>query len=192
MEITEEILLKNGFEKKYCELTDQYWLEKLVEYKDYPDRTFFLEISDTTNMIGRKWYVHVDNDDCCTVGSVEFNTTTQFNAFMDILDIGFKMKHFGFSCVRKNKRHENRKLSFYEDDKHLADVSRYDGWILYSKFLEKEKHIQVRQTVLDNLYWLLGEDQERDAWEKTVTKFGNEGYLNGKDEIDKAIQSFNN
>lgn len=192
MEITEEILLKNGFEKKYCELTDQYWLEKLVEYKDNPDRTFFLEISDTTNMIGRKWYVHVDNDDCCTVGSVEFNTTTQFNAFMDILDIGFKMKHFGFSCVRKNKRHENRKLSFYEDDKHLADISRYDGWVLYSKFLEKEKHIQVRQTVMDNLYWLLGDDSERDAWEKTVTKFGHEGYLNGKDEIDKAIQSFNN
>lgn len=190
MEITEEILLKNGFEKKYCELTDQYWLEKHVEYKDNPDRTFFLEISDTTNMIGRKWYVHVDNDDCCTVGSVEFNTTTQFNAFMDILDIGFKMKHFGFSCVRKNKRHENRKLSFYEDNKHLADVSRYDGWVLYSKFLDKEKHIQVRQTVLDNLYWLLGDDQERNAWEKTVTKLDHKGYLKGKDEIDKALLSF--
>lgn len=73
--ITEELLLKNGFNK-----------ELLIEGKeDYDDwvsfkkgfNGYFLEIRHCSNSIERDWYVHIDNDYRCGVGGMDIEYVHQ-------------------------------------------------------------------------------------------------------------------
>ena len=68
IEVTQELLVKIGFEE-YEDLplegkSYRYW-DKDCKYK--------LDVRDFWTNSQRKWYVHVDNDVCNTIGSGEFD-----------------------------------------------------------------------------------------------------------------------
>lgn len=192
MKVTEKILLDNGFDKRYCDITKKDWYEKSVPVKGEPNRPVFLDISNNSNMPDREWYVHVDDDYRCTIGCVDFDTTKQFNTFMGVLDIDFKLTVKVLNAVRKNKRHENRVLDFFENGKKVVKVSRWMGWICYSKDIEKEKHLECREIVMKNLYWLLGNDCDEDTWKNSVEHWKTRGYFMNFDEVNRALDSFKN
>jgi len=62
--VTIELLKKIGFkEEKALVLFYRYW-DKDYKYK--------LDIDEGYTNSGRKWSVHIDNGDCCTIGTGEF------------------------------------------------------------------------------------------------------------------------
>lgn len=62
--VTIELLEKIGFkEEKALVLFCRYW-DKYYKYK--------LDIDEGYTNSGRKWSVHIDNGDCCTIGTGEF------------------------------------------------------------------------------------------------------------------------
>ena len=69
IEVTEELLLKIGFEKQ--ERMGVFELEHFFRYWD-KDYHYKLDVTRGLNNSGRKWYVHIDNGDCCTIGSGDF------------------------------------------------------------------------------------------------------------------------
>lgn len=67
--ITEELLLKNGFNKELLiEGMENY--DDWVSYKKQIDG-YFLDIRHCSNSIERDWYVHIDNDYRCGVGGMD-------------------------------------------------------------------------------------------------------------------------
>lgn len=92
MEITEQILLENNF--KIWEDVFVYIsaYEIYVPYKDNDNLFFHITINDQPNYVNTKYYVHVDNWDASTIGGVDLTTVEQFNTFMELLNIDFKLK----------------------------------------------------------------------------------------------------
>lgn len=191
MTVTEDILLKNGFNKSYCDVTHCHWYAKFATSKETPEIGYMVEVSDIPNMPDRQWYAHVDNEYRCTVGSVDFNTTSQFNKFMEILDIDLSLRLVGMYAVRKNKTHGNRKLVIYEDEVKLVEVTRYNNWTCYSCDLKTSKHIEARKVVMDNLWWLLGDDCDEDTWKQSVEHWKEQDYFFDDDDAKKAFDSIN-
>ena len=70
IEVTEEILRKIGFSKQ-----EQMGVFELVHFFRYWDKDYRykLDVHGGPNNSGRKWYVHIDNGDCCTIGCGEFD-----------------------------------------------------------------------------------------------------------------------
>lgn len=67
--ITEELLLKNGFNKELLiEGMENY--DDWVRYKKQVNGCF-LDIRHCSNSIERDWYVHIDNDYRCGVGGMD-------------------------------------------------------------------------------------------------------------------------
>lgn len=67
--ITEELLLKNGFNKELLiEGMENY--DDWVSYKKQVNGCF-LDIRHCSNSIERDWYVHIDNDYRCGVGGMD-------------------------------------------------------------------------------------------------------------------------
>lgn len=67
--ITEELLVKNGFEKKLLiDGNEKY--DDWVEFEKDFDK-FFLSLRHCSNSIERDWYVHIDNDYRCGVGGMD-------------------------------------------------------------------------------------------------------------------------
>jgi len=66
--VTEELLVKIGFE----EYEDLPLEGKFYRYWD-KDYKYKLDIRDFWTNSRRKWYVHIDNDVCNTIGSGEFD-----------------------------------------------------------------------------------------------------------------------
>lgn len=67
--ITEDLLLKNGFNKELL-------IEGMENYDDWVSykkevNGYFLDIRHCSNSIERDWYVHIDNDAHCSVGSMD-------------------------------------------------------------------------------------------------------------------------
>lgn len=67
IEVTCELLESIGFEK-YAEFSDSYAFWRYWD-KDY---RYKLDVNYDSCNSCRKWYVHVDNGDCCTIGCGEF------------------------------------------------------------------------------------------------------------------------
>lgn len=63
--VTKEILEKIGFKEDTA-------MVKFYRYWD-KDRRYKLEVRDFWTNSQRKWYVHIDNDVCNTIGSGEFD-----------------------------------------------------------------------------------------------------------------------
>ena len=73
--ITEELLLKNGFNKELL-------IEGMENYDDWVSYNkqvngCFLDIRHCSNSIERDWYVHIDNDAHCSVGSMDIEYVHQ-------------------------------------------------------------------------------------------------------------------
>lgn len=73
--ITDELLIKNGFEKKLLiEGNEKY--DDWVEFEKYFDK-FSLSLRHCSNSIERDWYVHIDNDYRCGVGGMDIEYVHQ-------------------------------------------------------------------------------------------------------------------
>ena len=73
--ISEELLLKNGFNKGLL-------IEGMENYDDWVSykkevNGYFLDIRHCSNSIERDWYVHIDNDAHCSVGSMDIEYVHQ-------------------------------------------------------------------------------------------------------------------
>ena len=83
IEVTEEMLEKIGFSKQ----------EQMVHFFRYWDKDYRykLDVSGGPNNSGRKWYVHIDNGDCCTIGCGDF---TYLHELMNLVRVisGFEFK----------------------------------------------------------------------------------------------------
>ena len=56
-----------------------------------PSKVLKLDIDNGLTNSGRIWHLHVDNNDCCTIGSADINTIEQFNLVMKIFDSNFRL-----------------------------------------------------------------------------------------------------
>jgi hypothetical protein len=109
------------------------------------------------------------------------------------------------TCIRRNKTYKNRKLVFKDSkNKTIHEVTPWIGWICHSKRIEGELHRIIRKHTFENLYWLLGQDCDKEDWEKFIWR-KHQGILygvctNGKpesvffneEEYKMALNSFNN
>ena len=100
IKITKEILLNNGFKEVYKE---ELWKNT---YKDFygVDDFFMAELwtedespikIDMRNKItnnGTEWNMHLDNEDCETIGSADIDYIWQFNKMMEIFNSKFRLK----------------------------------------------------------------------------------------------------
>lgn len=99
--ISEDILINAGFEY----LKNESEMLKIPAYlKDYgiKDYKIFrkwtkdkhpikLDINNGWNNRGTKWSLHIDNEDCETIGCADIDYVWQFNSLMEIFDSEFKL-----------------------------------------------------------------------------------------------------
>ena len=100
IKITKEILLNNGFKEAYKE---ELWKKACKDFYGVDD-FFMAELwtedespikIDMRNKItnnGANWYMHIDNDDCETIGSADIDYIWQFNKMMEIFNSKFRLK----------------------------------------------------------------------------------------------------
>lgn len=88
--ITEELLLKNGFNKKLLiEGNEKY--DDWVEFeKDFGK--FFLSIRHCSNSIERDWSIHVDNDHHCSIGGMDIEYVHQLQNVIKIAGYEIEIK----------------------------------------------------------------------------------------------------
>lgn len=89
--VTKEVLIKNGFESESIKYIQEEYFTKLVPIKSNKDVLYKLTVWNGSNTIGREWAIQIDNERKESCGSVDFQTIEQFNMFMELLDIDFKM-----------------------------------------------------------------------------------------------------
>lgn len=102
--ISKELLINSGFEDITNDWEKQYHkehegIEDYVSLRRWTDdvdknsgKTLKLDIDNGLSNSGRIWYIHVDNCDCCSIGSAEINTVEQFNKLMEIFESKYKLK----------------------------------------------------------------------------------------------------
>lgn len=98
--ITEDILVDNSFKflehetellSKYQK--DNYGIDHYVMYRLWTNdkSPLKLDIDNGYNNRGTKWHLHIDNEDCCSIGSADINTIEQFNKLMEVFDSEFRL-----------------------------------------------------------------------------------------------------
>lgn len=88
--ITEDLLLKNGFNKELLiEGMENY--DDWVSYKKQVNG-YFLDIRHCSNSIERDWYVHIDNDVHCSVGSMDIEYVHQLQNICTICGFEIDLK----------------------------------------------------------------------------------------------------
>ena len=109
------------------------------------------------------------------------------------------------TCIRRNKTYNKRKLVFKNSkNKTIDEVTPWLGWICHSIRPDEETRQIIRKYTLENLYWLLGQDCDKEDWEKFIWR-KHQGVLydvpiNDKpksvffneEEYKTALNSFNN
>lgn len=88
--INEEILINSGFKKIQDVILNLLSNNKNIIYSLNTGK-FSIIINNLSNYPGRDWYVHVDNEDCQSLGSADISTVKQFNMLMELLDIDCRM-----------------------------------------------------------------------------------------------------
>lgn len=88
--ITEELLLKNGFNKELL-------IEGMENYDDWVSykkevNGYFLDIRHCSNSIERDWYVHIDNDYRCGVGGMDVEYVHHLQNFCTICGFEIELK----------------------------------------------------------------------------------------------------
>ena len=98
--ITNNILESAGFEKiydiNYDVIKNEYGIDDYVSYRFYTNNIddknpIKIDIDNGLTNSDRKWHVHIDNKDCCSIGSAEVDTVYQFNLFMKLFDSKFRL-----------------------------------------------------------------------------------------------------
>lgn len=101
--ITKDILENAGFEDITNDWETKYYKDTygLDDYKTYriwtnkydknPGKTLKLDINNGLTNSGRLWYIHVDNCDCCSIGSAEIDNVWQFNTLMQVFESKFRL-----------------------------------------------------------------------------------------------------
>jgi len=98
--ITDDILLKNGFERNDLKIEEiqvhnEIWgIDDYRSYTLWTNEEYSLKIDmkwQCTNN-GANWYMHIDNDNCETIGSVDIDYVDQFNKMMEIFESTFRLK----------------------------------------------------------------------------------------------------
>ena len=62
------------------------------------------------------------------------------------------------------KAYDKRKLQVYDDKKFLGEITVFHGWISISR----ENHDILRKFAMENLWWLLGKDCDKETWVEDV------------------------
>ena len=88
--ISEELLLKNGFNKELL-------IEGMENYDDWVSykkevNGYFLDIRHCSNSIERDWYVHIDNDAHCSVGSMDIEYVHQLQNIVKVAGYEIELK----------------------------------------------------------------------------------------------------
>ena len=74
---------------------------------------------------------------------------------------------------RKNKLHKNRKFSVYKDSKKIGEVIRHQDWIYIDLGKHRDYIPTVRNLVMRDLYWLIGDDCDVTEWSKRIDRLDN-------------------
>ena len=99
-QITEELLIDNGFEylERESNLTQDYHNQLFGKdnYKVFRKWTndsspLKLDIDNGVNNRGTEWYLHIDNDHCCSIGSADIDNVWEFNTLMEVFGSKFRL-----------------------------------------------------------------------------------------------------
>ena len=91
MNITEEILLENGFKKTY-NLLDDLEYKIRVSMKGNEDYLFTITLDNLcSNYPKREWNIQIDDARMCSVCGCDIQTTEHFNTLMDLMEIDFRL-----------------------------------------------------------------------------------------------------
>lgn len=74
IEVTEEFLLNNGFEKKEYNVSG--YSSTSLHYMMFENGIF--DINRFSNSVGRDWHCHIENSDCDSIGSFDFQYVHEF------------------------------------------------------------------------------------------------------------------
>jgi hypothetical protein len=80
--ITEEFLLNNGFkldEKIHIMTNELFYSIKIDDFK--------IDVQNGSNTLGRDWWVHIDNTDCCTVASADIQYVHQLQNLLNLMGL---------------------------------------------------------------------------------------------------------
>lgn len=88
--ITEELLLKNGFEKELLIEGNECYDDWVLYKKEV--NGYFLEIRHCSNSIERDWSIQVDNDHHCSVGGVDIEYVHQLQNFCTLFGFEIEIK----------------------------------------------------------------------------------------------------
>lgn len=80
--ITEEFLLNNGFkldEKIHIMANELFYATEIDDFK--------IDVQNGSNTLGRDWWVHIDNADCCTVASADVQYVHQLQNLLNLMGI---------------------------------------------------------------------------------------------------------
>ena len=74
IEVTEDFLIKNGFEKKEYNVSG--YSSTSTHYMMFKNGIF--DINKFSNSVGRDWHCHIENSDCDSIGSFDFQYVHEF------------------------------------------------------------------------------------------------------------------
>ena len=108
-----------------------------------------------------------------------------------------------WKAIRKNKSYDKRRLKIYYNDELINTVRPFYHWYVYSvNFNDELTRMRCRIKVLENLYWLVGEDCTYEEWEKIIERLDSGRGVEDKSENTSqfynisekltALESFNN
>lgn len=97
--ITEDMLINAGFEyleRESKDLNKFVYPEYESKYKVYrfwtKDNSILkLDIDNRVNNRGTEWHLHIDNCDCCTIGTADISNVWEFNTLMKIFKSEFRL-----------------------------------------------------------------------------------------------------
>lgn len=71
---------------------------------------------------------------------------------------------------RKFKTYKSRKLYIYDDKKVIDILMPWWGWYAHNKPQKdwQEHEDEIRKITMENLYWLLGRDNDKEGWEELI------------------------
>lgn len=69
--------------------------------------------------------------------------------------------------VRKFKHYEHRQIWIYDGKKLVDILMPWHGWYLES-YVSDEYRDAIRAIAMQNLYWLLGKDCDREEWNNKI------------------------
>ena len=87
LEITEEFLGWNGFEFDY----ELHGVDDSLKFYELKLDMFTISIHEGSNTLGRNWWIHIDNKDCCTMASADIQYVHQLQNILNICDIELQL-----------------------------------------------------------------------------------------------------